>query len=291
MANKEDRIPSKKRSSHMVAISFFDSVSLQENFALIKGLGFFIAFIIGTSIQFFNPYNKSTSLIFRNWAVNFPLAAINIAVMSAVCAGCVGALASFAESHGWGLMNIWKSSEVTKVIAALFFLDLIAYLWHRANHRFSLLWRFHMAHHSDRVFDTSTSLRFHVGELLGSLGIRLLVVFALGLSITGILAFEIIFQFFNVIEHGNIRFPGKLEKILGTVFVTPALHRKHHSINIIDLNSNFGTIFSFWDKLGGTYRDSQSSEHIEVGLPQDSTNPNLWQLLLLPIVRRPSKVR
>ncbi len=273
----------------MIAGSIFSSISSQENFALVKGLGFFIAFIIGTSIQFLAPYNKQTSRVVRNWTVNFPLAAINIAVMSALCATCVCAWASFVESHGWGLMNIWKVSDATKVIAALFSLDFVAYLWHRANHRFRPLWRFHSVHHSDRVFDTSTALRFHIGELLGSLGIRLLMVFVLGFSIAGILIFEIIFQFFNVIEHGDIRLSRKLEKMLGVVFITPAHHRKHHSIDTVELNSNFGTIFSFWDKLGGTYRDSQSSERIEVGLPHDSLNPTLWQLLLLPIYRRSNK--
>ena len=108
-------------------------------------------------------------------------------------------------------------------------LDLVAYMWHRANHTWTLLWRFHAVHHSDIYFDASTAFRFHPGELLISLGVRLVAVTVTGLPILGLIAFEVLYGFSNVFVHSDIRMTSRHERRLGWVIVTPSLHRMHHS--------------------------------------------------------------
>ena len=122
-------------------------------------------------------------------------------------------------------------------------------------------------HHSDTSFTVSTALRFHPGELLLSLPVRLAAIVALGGPPEAILAFEVLFTLANLVEHGDINLPARLEALLGRVLIIPALHRRHHARLVDDLNSNFGTILAIWDRLLGTYRESASDRTVDTGLP------------------------
>jgi len=161
-------------------------------------------------------------------------------------------------------------------------LDLVSYCWHRANHRIPPLWRFHQVHHSDAAFTVSTGVRFHPGELVLSLPLRLAAIAAVGAPIIGVIVFEIVFSVANLVEHGDIDLPLEFERRLGRVCITPALHRRHHSRRRDELDSNFGTIFAFWDRLLGTFADNSSAERVDTGLPELSRTPGLSAALLLP---------
>ena len=82
-----------------------------------------------------------------------------------------------------------------------------------------------------------------------------------------VIVFEVVFAFANFFEHGNINLPLEPERTLGRVFVTPALHRRHHSHESALLNTNYGTIFSFWDRLFGSYGENRSDIPVQTGLP------------------------
>jgi sterol desaturase/sphingolipid hydroxylase (fatty acid hydroxylase superfamily) len=146
-------------------------------------------------------------------------------------------------------------------------LDLVAYVWHRANHRVPLLWRFHRVHHADSNFHFSTALRFHPGEVLLSLPLRLLAILLLGAPVLGVLLFEALFMCANMLEHGNFNLPPRLERGLSGLVITPALHRWHHSREEAELNTNFGTILALWDRALQTFEMSDSRRAVRTGLP------------------------
>jgi sterol desaturase/sphingolipid hydroxylase (fatty acid hydroxylase superfamily) len=171
------------------------------------------------------------------------------------------------QRYGFGILNHLGLDSLSGAVVSLFILDLTAYLWHVANHRIAGLWRFHSVHHSDEIFDASTAVRFHIGELLISLIVRLAVVAVFGLPVLGILVFEIVYAFFNFFEHGNIRLPDGFNHTFSRVFVTPVLHRYHHSANNNHLNTNFGTIFSIWDRVFRTFSVGTQGLTYKVGLP------------------------
>lgn len=129
----------------------------------------------------------------------------------------------------------------------------------------------------------STGVRFHPGELLLSLPVRLAAVAALGPSPVAVVVFELVFTMANLVEHGDIDLPLAIERRIGRVCVTPALHRRHHSQRGSELNSNFGTIFAWWDRLLGTYTDSSSHERIETGLDALPETPGIGGALILPL--------
>jgi sterol desaturase/sphingolipid hydroxylase (fatty acid hydroxylase superfamily) len=125
-------------------------------------------------------------------------------------------------------------------------------------------------------------LRFHFGELLLALPLRLAAVALLGVSIPSVIAFELIFAFTNFVQHGDIDLPGPFAKVMAVGFITPALHRRHHSRETELLNSNYGTIFSIWDRIFGSYVPSASDVQIEIGLPELQHDLGPLDTIMLP---------
>lgn len=131
-------------------------------------------------------------------------------------------------------------------------LDLWIYWWHRANHEWMFLWRFHEVHHRDRHLDATTALRFHFGEVALAAGARALVIMALAIPLTSVIAFEILLMVATVFHHANWRIPPGLEARLARLIITPSRHWVHHHKVRADTDSTYGTIFSFWDPWFGT---------------------------------------
>ena len=100
---------------------------------------------------------------------------------------------------------------------------------------------------------------------------------------TAVAAFEVGFAFANLFEHGNIGLPLRLEQRLAGLVVTPALHRRHHANRRPELDSNFGTILTVWDRLLGTYGDSSSAVRFDTGLPNRIHVRTLGEALILPV--------
>jgi sterol desaturase/sphingolipid hydroxylase (fatty acid hydroxylase superfamily) len=261
----------------------------ESQFQLIKSIGFVGSFAVIYALQGLMPYRREWRLGTRSWRQNIPLAVVNTILLSSTCGACLCTVSRYATEHQLGLIHFLKAPSILVVPATIVAQDLTLWAWHVANHRLAWLWRFHRVHHSDGRFDLATSLRFHAGELLLSLPLRIAVIAALGVPLLGVLAFEILFGLFNTLVHANARLPVGVEVRLLSVFVLPCAHRLHHSVRPKEYQSNFGTVFSTWDRLFGTWRESRSTNAIQTGLPQLSDPPlTLWQCFLLPF-RQPAR--
>ena len=250
----------------------------EVDFQIIKSAGFVAALFLAASLQRWSPHGEQRGSL----RTNAGLWAVNAAVLGLVCGGCACAVSIWAGREGFGLLNEVSVPLWAGIVISIFGLDLVSYLWHRANHRVPLLWRFHQAHHSDSQYTVTTALRFHPGELLLALPVRLFAVVVLGVPVAGIIVFEVVFAFANFWEHGNIGLPPRLEQALGHVIITPALHRRHHSVQARLLDSNYGTIFSLWDRLLGSFGGGRSSVLVETGLPGLPGSLGTLNVLALP---------
>ena len=201
--------------------------------------------------------------------------------------------AIFAEKAGWGLLNNVALFYWLKVIIGVVVLDLAIYLQHAMFHGLPILWRLHMMHHSDLDFDVTTGVRFHPIEILLSMGIKMIVVFLVGISALGVLIFEVLLNATSLFNHGNVRLAASIDRVLRFFVVTPEMHRVHHSVIIRETNSNFGFNLPWWDRLFGTYKDQPAAGHLEmtIGLSQfrDPKRLNLLGLLLLPFTGKTGK--
>jgi sterol desaturase/sphingolipid hydroxylase (fatty acid hydroxylase superfamily) len=250
-----------------------------SEFNVARSAGFVAAAGLAVALQHWRPHAR----IRRPVGSNIGLWVVNLIVLGAVCGGCACVVARWAASQRVGMLNatgapLWMALPVTVVA-----LDFVSYWWHRANHRIRPLWRFHQVHHSDAAFSVSTGVRFHPGELVLSLPLRLAAVAALGAPIAGVIVFEIVFSLANLVEHGDIDLPLSLERSLGRTLITPALHRRHHSRGRGEFDSNYGTVFVIWDRLLGTFVDNSSAVPVDTGLPELHDTPGLRAALSLPL--------
>src|SRR5262245_21586980 len=234
------------------------------------------------------PRRRLTVRRSLRWPSNLGLVALNsLAVRFLIPLGAVG-VAVVAEERGWGVLNNVALPGWVAVALAVVALDLVIYLQHVMFHAVPLLWRLHMVHHADLDFDATTGVRFHPVEILLSQGIKLAAVVLLGAPAVAVLLFEVLLNATSVFNHGNVRLPGWLDRVLRLIVVSPEMHRVHHSVVPRETNSNFGFNLPWWDYLFGTYRAQPSEGHLDmtIGLSQfrDERVEKLHWILALPVV-------
>lgn len=204
--------------------------------------------------------------VWRHGAWNLGLGTINAVALGLLAAPLLRWATVWAEARGIGLARVLPLPEAVAIGLALVAFDGWMYLWHRANHVVPLLWRFHRLHHSDPAMDATTTVRFHPGELAISTLLRLAVLPVLGLRIEHLLVYEVVLFPVILFHHSNVRFPEKIDRVVRTVLVTPAMHRVHHSKRQIETDSNYGSVLSIWDRLGRSFRRRRDGSAIEFGL-------------------------
>lgn len=248
---------------------------------LVRGLAPLAAFGLGLVLERIAPH----AALRPAWRANLGLWLLDALLMAVVCGACGWTVAAWAQASGFGLLNEVYAPVVAGTATTVVGLDLVSYAWHRANHEVGFLWRFHRVHHADADYHVSTGLRFHPGELLLALPVRLGVIALLGAPPVAVVAFEAIFGIANVLEHGNFDLPRRIEQVLSVALVTPALHRRHHSTERRERDSNFGTILCLWDRLAQTFHPSTSAAVFPTGLPgrTGAGARSLAAMLLAPI--------
>ena len=170
------------------------------------------------------------------------------------------------------------------VVFSFLALDLFSYLWHRANHRFPLLWRFHAVHHSDSAMDVTTAGRFHVAELGVAGMVRLPLLYLLGVSTAALLIYETTLVMISMMHHSTITL-GRFDRIARTVVVTPSVHSVHHSRDPDLYGCNYSSVLSVWDRLFRTLR--LPCGPIQHGLDTHRRPPVSAHFACLTVPRRP----
>ncbi|MFI5350326.1 MAG: sterol desaturase family protein [Elusimicrobiota bacterium] len=243
------------------------------------------------------PLHKPVQPELRHFLTNLGLGAVGIAIVATLFGPQIQAFNHFIDTHGIGLLHWLHITGWKNVVASLVMMDFIDWSIHYASHRFPLLWRLHKVHHTDLDYDLSTTFRMHPLEtILGMLGG--LAEFALiGPNLLAMTIADLIAITQGQYQHANIRMPEWLEKWMSYLFITSHKHYIHHSMSAEDYDTNYGHIFSFWDKLFGTYKNyapGHLTGKMSPGL-RDYPNPQelgIIKLLLMPFERqepRPAK--
>ncbi len=210
------------------------------------------------------------------WAINAVLSPLIVLPLSALAA---------ANAFWEAPQTMAMTMAVALVPVHIILLDLWIYFWHRANHEWPFLWRFHKTHHMDEALDTTTALRFHFGEVLLSAAARAPVIMILAIPLSTIILFESLLLAFTLFHHSNWRLRARVDIWLARIIITPELHRIHHHPKTADTNSNYGTLFSFWDRLFQTRIHYSVDEDHAIGA-QDERDVALLSLLRLPFRRQ-----
>jgi sterol desaturase/sphingolipid hydroxylase (fatty acid hydroxylase superfamily) len=234
------------------------------------------------------PLRASTRALLPRLWVNGVFSALALLTAGLAVRPVAVTLLGWTSVERFGLVAGLGPGGLAGGVAAFLLLDLSFYYWHRANHRASLLWRFHNVHHVDPDLDVSTALRFHFGEVLLSAGFRALQVLAVGPPAAAYLAYELVFQANTLFHHGNVRLPLRLERALNRVLVTPRMHGIHHSQVQGETNSNYSVVFPWWDRLHRTLVLGIPQRDVAIGVPGYSgpEDNRLLALVALPFRRQ-----
>ncbi len=251
-------------------------------------LGFFAGVLAAMALwEAFAPRRPQDIGRAWRWPNNLGVVVVDTIVLRILFPTAAVGFAILAEERGWGLLNTIALPAWVEVVIAVVVLDLVIYLQHVLFHSVPLLSRLHRMHHADLDFDVTTGLRFHPIEIVLSLVIKATVVAALGAPALGVLAFEVILNATSMFNHGNVRLPRALDRVLRWIVVTPEMHRVHHSILRRETDSNFGFNLPWWDRLFGTYRPEPEAGHegMTIGIPQfrDPKELRLDRMLLQPL--------
>ncbi|RYV02731.1 hypothetical protein SOPP22_07860 [Shewanella sp. OPT22] len=193
--------------------------------------------------------------------------------------------------------NIFGSKEsnfgVLHTIIAILALDFALYASHVTMHKVKLFWSFHRVHHIDKFLDVSSAFRFHFLESGFALVVRVYISYLLSIPPQIMLAYLLLETGVLIFQHSNVQLNNRMSKIIGYVFITPHLHRIHHHHKLPYTDTNFGTMFSFWDRIFGTYNEQLSSEDTVIGLDSYNDQP-FYRLLTLwvagaEITKKPNK--
>ncbi|WP_018294993.1 sterol desaturase family protein [Mariprofundus ferrooxydans] len=223
---------------------------------------------------------------YRRWPANLLIVLINSLLVRLLPVAGAGAVAQWAELHHFGLFHLMAWPPAIALVCAVVLLDLAIYAQHRLFHAVPVLWRLHQVHHADRDIDVTTGLRFHPFEILLSMLIKMAVVALLGASVPAVLLFEVILNGMAMFNHANFRLPVRADAVVRRLFVTPDMHRVHHSVIRRETNSNYGFNLSLWDRLFATYHAQPEAGHdaMTIGLAhlQSAPTHSLTYMLCLP---------
>ena len=223
---------------------------------------------------------------------NLLLVALNAVLLKLLIPLSAASLALYSADQGWGLFNLLALPVWLEIVLAVMLLDLLIYWQHRLFHVLQPLWRLHQVHHADMDYDTTTGLRFHPIEIILSMLIKFSAVVLLGPAALAVMIFEVMLNGMAMFNHGNIRLPNRLDRLLRWLIVTPDMHRIHHSIHRYEADSNYGFSLAIWDRLFGSYshdpQDGQLMMQFGVKYQRDFPQTSgLWALLKMPFTLKP----
>jgi len=254
-------------------------------------LGFFFGvFLVMAVWELVSPRRRLRAAKGARWFANLGIMILSTLVVRVIFPTAAVGMALVAAERSWGLFNNLDLTPVVAIVASVFVLDLFIYLQHVMFHAVPALWRLHMVHHADIDFDVTTGLRFHPVEIVLSMVIKLAAVAVLGPPAVAVILFEVVLNATAIFNHGNVRLPATVDRVLRWIVVTPDMHRVHHSVKVAETDSNFGFNLPWWDRLLGTYRDQPEKGHelMTIGLSrfQDKPRQGLLWLLALPFTER-----
>lgn len=244
-----------------------------------------VGVLIFLALERFYPFRKARLSRWQRWLINFSLSFCNILLVDQLFVRILIPADIFAHPSRWTLFDQFHlNNSLLRVATAIVALDLVMYFWHRLNHGIPLLWRFHRVHHTDLEVDVSSGVRFHFGEVTVGTMITYSLMLTLGATILETRLAQAVLIVMTEFGHSNIKLWRRFENFFWCFFVTPSMHRVHHSNFKAETDSNYGTIFSFWDRLFGTINRTANADGLVFGLTEfkDPTELTLPKLLSLP---------
>lgn len=237
-------------------VNYFSTISsLHRGLILAGGIAVFWIIENISPLQFFQyrKWNHAGTNIF------FTLTTV---IVNFTLAGALLWTADFTSNNSWGILHLLPEMNlIIYTLLGLLLLDLVgAYFAHWVQHKIPVLWRFHLIHHTDNYVDTTTANRHHPGESLIRFLCTILAVLIAGTPMWLVFLYQSLSVVFSQFNHANFELPKKIDQLLSYFIVSPNMHKVHHHYVLPYTDTNYGNIFSIWDRLFGTFAVLSPSE-------------------------------
>lgn len=270
-------------------ITYFSTLDERplERMAFLTG-GMLLFWILEGAIPLLTLRFRKTRV--RHAAVNFGLTIIHL-VIHTFLAIIIIRLSDWCAANQFGVVYWLHSGLAGTILLTILIVDFFGgWTVHIIEHKLRPLWIFHVVHHADTSVDVTTGLRHHPVE-----SVVRGVFFFIGIVVSGapmyaVMIYQTVLVFFTAFEHANIRLPKWLDTGMSFVFISPNMHKVHHHWKQPYTDSNYGAIFSIWDRLLGTYRHLEPDQ-LRYGIDKDfpeEKDENFGQLLKNPFQKKTS---
>ncbi len=261
-------------------ITFFEDLPTVFRATILIG-GIFLFWVMEGIIPLFRfTYNKV-----RHAGINLAFTLFT-AIIGFGLAGVLYYTSYWVTENEFGLLQLADLPLWAVIIMGVMLLDFCgAWLVHWIEHKVKWMWKFHLVHHSDTTVDVTTGLRHHPGETLFRISFTLLGVLLIGVPIGIVMLYQSFSVLFAHITHANINMPDRVDRGLSILFVTPNMHKVHHHYTQPLTDSNYGNIFSIWDRLFGTFVEVNDVKNLKYGIDthmDPAENDRLGNLLKIP---------
>ena len=263
-------------------INYFSALEqhpLQRFAFLVGGILFF--WIIEGAIPLFTLHYKKNKL--RHASVNFVFTLIHLVIHTAL-AVLIVLLSDWCRNNFFGLVYWFRANVLLTVIIGVLALDFSGWLVHLVMHKTKVLWGFHLIHHTDNHVDVTSGLRHHPGDSILRGFFFLLLILVSGAPVYTVMIYQTLLILSTAFTHANIGLPKKLDSFLSYFLVSPNMHKVHHHWKQPFTDSNYGSVFSIWDRLLGTFKKLDTKE-IRYGL--DRYYPDEKEEDLIALLKKP----
>ncbi|KOF02770.1 sterol desaturase [Roseivirga seohaensis subsp. aquiponti] len=261
-------------------VNFFDNIPTEFRAGILIG-GVVVFWVVEGTLPLFTFQYKKV----RHAGLNL-FFTLTTAIIGFGLAGVLLAASDMVANNQFGLLYIVELPLWGQLIVGVLLLDFIgAYLVHYTEHKVKWMWKFHLVHHSDTTVDVTTGLRHHPGETIFRIGFTILAVIIVGAPMWLIMVYQSLSVLFAHITHANIRMPKSVDRVLSWLFVTPLMHKVHHHYTQPLTDTNFGNIFSIWDRIFGTFAQVEDTKELIYGIDthmNPKENDDMVNLLKIP---------
>ena len=261
---------------------YFDTVEnhpVQRMIFLVGGL--LIFWILEGAIPLIQLRYKKNK--FRHASINLVFTAIHLVIHFGI-AVLIVMLSDWCKKNSFGIAYWTNANVVFTIIIGVLALDFSSWLVHWIMHKVSPLWAFHLVHHTDNNVDVTTGLRHHPGDSILRGVFFLLLIFVSGAPMYTVMIYQTLIVLATAFTHANISLPKPVDKIISYVLVSPNMHKVHHHWKQPYTDSNYGGVFSIWDRLFGTFK-TLDPKSIRYGL--DRYYPNEKDEDLVALLKKP----
>src|SRR5688572_28614692 len=248
------------------------------------------ALAVASFVEVLVPLRRQSRRANGRLATNLWLLAITLALATLLnFALALGA--AYVGQSGRGLLQLLGLGAIASFIVALIALDGATYLAHRLLHQVPLLWRVHLVHHIDAAVDSTTAFRQHPIEGVLRFAFLAAAAWTLGAPPAAVAVYRLLGALNAVLEHANIRVPRALDRALVWFWVTPDMHKVHHSRARVETDSNYANLFSFFDRIFGTFTPSSRGAKDSYGMEgyDKCEHQSIGAVLALPFRRQPRR--